>query len=142
MTRASVRHLGFALLATLLLSCASSPDSRIEENQELFDSYPPEVQARLSEGKVAVGDNEDRVYMALGDPNETTVQVTEQGETLMWGYTKSRPGFSIGIGGGGGGYRTGGAGGGVSMGSGPRKDYTAIIDFREGIVTRIRFFTQ
>jgi len=57
----------------------------------------------------------------------------------MWGYTRSRPGLSIGVGGGSFGGSTG-MGGGVGMGSGPRKDYVAIIEFREGRVTNARYF--
>ena len=33
-----------------------------------------------------------------------------------------------------------GVGGGVGMGSGPTRDYTAIIEFREGKVTYSRYF--
>ena len=57
----------------------------------------------------------------------------------MWGYIRSRPGISIGLGGGsfsGG----GGVGGGVGMGTGPTRNYTAIIEFRGGKVTNARFF--
>ena len=77
--------------------------------------------------------------MALGDPDETSTEIGEGGDTLMWGYTRSRPGISIGLGGGSvGGGRS--MGGGVGMGSGPKKDYTAIIEFREGKVTNARYF--
>lgn len=57
----------------------------------------------------------------------------------MWGYTRSRPGISVGLGGGS--YGGGSAvGGGVGMGSGPRRDYTTIVEFREGKVTSARYF--
>lgn len=77
--------------------------------------------------------------MALGKPDETSTEVEESGETLMWGYTKSHPGASVGIGGGsfGGGV---GMGGGVGVGSGAKKDYVAIIEFHEGKVTKARYF--
>jgi hypothetical protein len=141
LVRRTIQGAACALFAALLLGCASTPDSRIAESQELFDTYSAEVQARLRAGTVAVGDTEDMVYMALGDPDETSLAVEDDGETRMWGYTKSRPGFSIGIGGGNMGYG-GGMGGGASMGSGPKRNYTAIIEFREGLVTRARYFTQ
>jgi hypothetical protein len=93
----------------------------------------------LRMGKVDLGYDQDMVRIALGDPDETSTEVGENGETLMWGYTRSRPGVSIGLGGGsfGGGS---GMGGGVGMGSGPKKDYVAIIEFQEDKVTNARYF--
>ena len=130
-----------ALVLALGGGCASTPESRIEENQTLFDGYPPDVQDKIREGRVDVGFDEDMVRMALGDPDETSTEVDAEGETLRWAYTRSRPGMSVGIGGGnyGGGF---GMGGGVGVGSGPRRDYLAIIDFREGRVSKVRFFDQ
>lgn len=128
-----------ASVVILTLACASTPDSRITENQSLFDSYSEELQANLRMGKVAVGYDEEMVRIALGEPDETSIEVDETGETLSWGYTRSRPGFSVGLGGGSYGGRTG-MGVGVGMGSGPKRDYTAIIEFREGKVTSARYF--
>ena len=126
-------------IIALTLACASTPDSRISENQPLFDGYSKEVQSNLRMGKVDIGYDEQMVQMALGEPDETSVEMSETGETVMWGYTRSRPGISVGLGGGsfGGG---GGMGGGASMGTGPRRDYTAIIEFRGGKVTNARYF--
>ena len=131
--------LAIALAVFLTLACASTPDSRISKKQPLFDSYSEDVQSNLRMGKVAVGYDEDMVRMALGKPDETSVETTDAGETIMWGYTRSRPGISVGLGAGSFGGSTG-VGGGVSMGSGPKKDYTAIIEFREGKVTSARYF--
>lgn len=128
-----------SVIAIAALSCASTPEKRIEENQTLFDSYSAEVQANLRLGKVDVGYDEDQVQMALGEPDETSTELAEDGETLIWGYTRSRPRVSIGLGGGsfGGG---GGLGGGIGLGSGGRREYTAIVEFREGKVIRVRYF--
>jgi hypothetical protein len=126
-------------LVILSLACASTPDSRIKKQQSLFDGYARDVQVNLRMGKVDLGYDQDMVRIALGDPDETSTEVGEDGETLMWGYTRSRPGVSIGLGGGsfGGGS---GMGGGVGMGSGPKKDYVAIIEFQEDKVTNARYF--
>ena len=121
------------------LACASTPDSRIKENQALFETYPDEVQSNVRQGKVALGYDEDMVRMAMGVPNEQSTETDANGETLMWGYTRSRPGLSIGVGGGSYGGR-GGMGGGVGMGSGAKTDYVAVIEFREGRVTKVRRF--
>lgn len=138
--RSSVRLLVLGVLGGVALACASTPGDRIEKQQALFDSYPPDVQQNLRNGIVAPGYDEAMVRIALGDPDETFTELSPAGETVHWGYTKSRPGLSIGIGGGG--YGGGGFGGGagVGMGSGPRKDYTAIVDFRGGRVARVQYF--
>jgi hypothetical protein len=133
--------LSFALVLALTAGCASTPESRIEENQTLFDGYPPDVQEKIRAGKVDIGFDEDMVRMALGDPDETSTDLDADGETLRWAYTRSRPGVSVGVGGGnyGGGF---GMGGGVGVGSGPRKDYLAVIEFRDGVVSKVRFFDE
>ncbi len=128
-----------ASVASMMLACASTPESRIKKKQKLFDSYPVEVQSKIRLGKVDLGYDEEMVRMALGNPQEKSTETDESGETLMWGYTKSSPGISVGLGGGsyGGGSSMGG---GVGMGSGPKKNYTAIIEFREAKVTSARYF--
>ena len=128
-----------ASVALLTLGCASTPDSRIEQNQALFDTYPVEVQSNIRLGKVALGYDEAMVRMAMSDPDETSTEVNDSGETVMWGYTRSRPGISVGVGGGSYGGRTG-TRGGVAMGSGPKREYVAIVEFRTGKVTSVRHF--
>ncbi len=126
-------------LAVAALACASTPAKRIEENQSLFDGYSAEIQANLRVGKVDVGYDEEMVHMALGEPDQTSTELAEDGETLFWGYTRSRPRVSVGLGGGSFGGR-GGMGGGLGVGSGGGREYTAIVEFREGRVTRVRYF--
>lgn len=128
-----------ASILVLTIACASTPASRISKKQALFDGYPIEVQSNLRQGRVDVGYDEDMVRMALGNPDETSVEVREDGETVMWGYTRSRPGISVGLGGGSFGGSTA-VGGGIGMGSAPRRDYTAIIEFRAAKVTSARYF--
>ena len=128
-----------ASIALLTLGCASTPDSRIKQSQALFDTYPVEVQSNIRIGKVVLGYDQAMVRMAMGDPDEISTEVDESGETLMWGYTRSRPGLSVGLGGGSYGGRTG-MGGGVAMGSGPKREYVAIVEFRTGKVTSVRHF--
>jgi len=127
------------LIAALTLACASTPESRIEKNQALFDSYPAEVQEHVRSGRIAVGYDQEMVRMALGEPDETSRGLDQEGETVIWGYTRSRPGVSIGLGGGSYGG-SGGLGGGVGLGSGGRKSYTAIVEFRDGKVSKARYF--
>jgi hypothetical protein len=134
-------RLAALMMGLIALACASTPTSRIEDEQTLFDTYPTDVQEKIRAGQVDLGFDPQMVRMAMGDPDETSTETTEDGETLMWGYTRSRPGVSVGIGGGsfGGG---GGLGGGVGMGSGSSRDYVAIIEFRDGRVTKVRDFDR
>lgn len=136
----SLSRVAVVLGATLLVvGCASTPDSRIKKNQETFNTYSVEIQSNIRVGKVGLGYDEEMVRMALGKPNEKSTAVDEDGETVSWGYTKSSPGFSIGVGGGSYGGSSG-MGGGVGMGSGSKSKYTAIIEFRAGKVTSARYF--
>jgi len=144
MTRDSSRPglITLASIGLLTLACASTPESRIDENRSLFDSYPAEVKANIRQGRVDLGYDEGMVRMALGNPDEVFTDTDEYGDTLMWGYVRSTPGISVGLGGGSYVGRGGSLGGGVGLGTGPRRDYTAIIEFREGKVTRVREFGE
>jgi hypothetical protein len=136
---AFIRLCVIASLLALALACASTPASRIKEDQALFDSFPAAARSKIREGKIELGYDQDMVRLALGEPDDTSTEIGENGETLMWGYTRSRPGISIGLGGGSFGGNTA-MGGGVGMGSGPRKDYVTIIEFRENRVANARYF--
>jgi hypothetical protein len=127
-------------LGLIAAFACSTREGRIQEEQSLFESYPPEVQERIRDGKVALGDTEEMVRMTLGKPNETSLVSDEEGEFIQWAYTTSRPAIGVGIGGGNIGYGGGGVGGGVRVGSPARTDYRAIVEFQNGLVTRIRSF--
>ena len=127
----------FTLCIVIFLSC-STPDSRIRKNQELFDTYPPDVQDSIREGKVKIGFTEDMVRMALGNPNETAVNVTKEGEVHVWAYTKSTTGGGVSVGRSSLGRTRVGVG--VSMGRAPQKKYTAIVEFGNGRVSKVTYF--
>lgn len=129
---------GFVFCIVILLSC-STPDSRIRKNQELFDSYPAGVQENIRAGKVDVGYTEDMVRMALGDPNETAVNKTAQGEVHIWAYTKSSPGGGVSVGRSvaSGRTRTGVS---VGMGRSSQTRYKAVVEFRKGRVSKITVY--
>jgi outer membrane protein assembly factor BamE (lipoprotein component of BamABCDE complex) len=127
----------FTLCFVIFLSC-STPDSRIRKNQELFDSYPAEVQKNIRAGKVEVGYTEDMVRMALGDPNETAVNKTAEGEVHVWAYTKSTPGGGVSVGRSTRGRTSVGVG--VSVGRPSQKKYAAIVEFRNGRVSKVTYF--
>jgi len=76
-----------ALVSVLLLSSCATPDARIKRHQDLFDTFPPDVQERVREGKIDLGDTEDMVFIALGKPDREFTRRTAAGERTVWSYT-------------------------------------------------------
>lgn len=81
-----------ACVGVLLMvsGCVSTPASRIRKNPELFSSFPPEVQAKVQQGRVEVGFTRDMVRLALGLPHRIYTRVTEAGQVEIWVYTSYR----------------------------------------------------
>jgi len=127
-----------ALLAvvSIALGACSTTGSRIADQQDLFDSYPPEVQQNIRNGVIEIGYSRDMVHMALGEPNRKVEMQTEEGMTEVWNYRKSVPGFSIGMGSGS--YIGSGVGVGssVRVGEPARSEDLAAVEFSRGLVSR------
>ncbi len=100
-----------SLFLLLLAGCVTTPAERINRNPSLFASWPPSVQDAVRAGKISIGFTPEQVQMALGNPDRTIVQTTAQGASEIWIYHSHRPRISVGIGvvGGGGSTRVGGA---------------------------------
>ncbi|HTT55727.1 MAG TPA: hypothetical protein VMF63_01350 [Opitutaceae bacterium] len=94
------------LLVLLLAGCVSSPAGRIAQNRPAFDSWPPQVQALVQSGRIAVGFSAEQVRMALGEPDRITLRTTAAGTDEIWTYHGHRPRFSLGVGVAGGGGST------------------------------------
>jgi hypothetical protein len=60
-------------IAAVALMACNTTGSRISRQQELFDSYPPEVQENIRNGVVEVGYTPEMVVMAIGEPDEKAV---------------------------------------------------------------------
>lgn len=85
--RAGWRRLLPLLAAAALLSgCASTPEKRIRQNPELFDSFPAEVQENLRSGRVEIGYTPEMVYFALGAPDRRVTRRTADEEREVWHY--------------------------------------------------------
>jgi hypothetical protein len=126
-----------AVAAIALVAC-STTDSRISGRQELFDSYPPEVQQNIRNGIIEVGYTREMVVMALGEPDQKVEAQPEHEIAEVWTYRKSKPGFGIGMGTGsyvGSGV---GVGTGVTMGEPARKEDRAVVEFSGGRVKRFQ----
>lgn len=74
-----------AALGILLAGC-NTFKARARERSETFDQLPPEEQQRLQRGAISVGDNQDMVYIALGQPDERRDVTTADGTQSVWIY--------------------------------------------------------
>lgn len=82
----------YSLLLTwflVVVAGCSSPAYRISKNQALFDSFPPDVQANVRQGKVDIGYTKGMVDLALGRPDREYTRRTAVGVTEIWSYTSS-----------------------------------------------------
>jgi hypothetical protein len=131
--RAALIALGVAALA----GC-STINSRIEASQELFDSYPPEVQEKIRAGDIAVGFTPEMVEMAWGEPYRKDQVTGEDFYAEVWTWSRNIPGVGIGMGSGG--YYGGnvGIGTGVVVGEGARREDRSQVEFRNGKVVTFR----
>ncbi|MBN1268577.1 MAG: hypothetical protein JXB04_03240 [Kiritimatiellae bacterium] len=78
---------GLLILAAVVLAGCSTPDYRIKQNPDLYNSFPPEVQERVRGGNIGIGYTRDMVFIALGKPNREYVRTTADGTTEVWSYT-------------------------------------------------------
>lgn len=117
--------------------CSSSPSSRIKANQDLFNSYPADVQQHIRKGEVAIGFTVDQTRMAFGEPTQKNTVTTQSGAREVWLYRKSSPSVSIGFGLGLGAIRAPfgiGTGLGVSVPVGKRGDSMRVIFENDAVV--------
>jgi len=75
------------ILVAVVLSGCATPDARIRRNQELFETFSPDVQARIRAGQVDIGFTPEMATMALGEPDRTYTRRTATGIYTVWSYT-------------------------------------------------------
>ena len=83
----AIKFLLPVLAVVLLASCASTPESRIQKNPDLFNSFPPEAQEKIKKGDVEIGFTQDMVLMAKDKPDRKYNRRTAGGETEVWSYS-------------------------------------------------------
>ena len=71
-----------AVVAALCLSSCSATKRRINDNEELFNSYSPAIQASIKSNRIQRGFDSTQVWMALGNADRTESRA--DGET--WFY--------------------------------------------------------
>ena len=92
----------FVLLAAtiaLLMAGCQTPQDRISANRDAFTTYPPDVQAKIQAGLVAVGFTADQVLMARGNPDKKMLRETPNGTEEDWWYGDHRTRIGFGVGG-------------------------------------------
>ncbi len=77
-----MQRIALALALVALVACGG-PKARIKDNQAVYDTYPPEVQAMIKSGQIGQGYDQTQVYMALGKPEKKEMR----GDQEMWLYT-------------------------------------------------------
>jgi outer membrane protein assembly factor BamE (lipoprotein component of BamABCDE complex) len=77
-----VKRIALPLLLAALAACGG-PKARIKDNQAIYDTYPPEVQAMIKSGQIAPGFDQTQVYMALGKPEKKEMSNGQE----SWLYT-------------------------------------------------------
>ena len=81
------------LCVFLIAGCMSTQqiiDKRIERQQDLFDTFSPEVQTKIRGGHIDIGFSMEMVRMAWGDPDYIHTRRTKSGTSTIWTYTKTK----------------------------------------------------
>lgn len=96
-----VRLVGIIALIALLGAC-STVESRIAAHKAAFDASPPDIQAKIREGKADVGFTREQAAMALGRPDHVYTRKTSGTEREVWVYGEAEGvahfGFAYGMG--------------------------------------------
>lgn len=90
-----------AAASTFLAGCATL-DSRISRNQEIFDTFAPDVKRKIEAGEIARGFTRPMVQIAWGDPSDTIRREDTDGASETWVYRgyRQRHTTTFGLGGG------------------------------------------
>lgn len=133
-----------SLLAGLaiLSGCSSYPTDRIASHQADFNSWPPEVQARLRAGRIAQGDTQEQVFIALGEPNAKAVNNYSGTVVEVWTYRHVAARLSFAVGGGSYNGSTAVAGGASANGIPLGQDIFGQVIFTNGRVTQAHITTR
>jgi hypothetical protein len=128
----TIRPLLGAFLLVLAASCAT-PESRVQKNQAVFNTWPADVQQKVRAGKIELGFTPAMVRVALGEPARVTTRTTGEGVAEGWIYADKSPTFSVGLGFGSARGSSAFAGG-VAVGDTFRDNEAFRVIFRDGRV--------
>jgi len=130
------------IAAGLLAGCQSFPTDRIAAHQAEYNSWPPEVQAKVRAGQVDVGYTQEQVFIALGQPTAKTQAGVPGNLTEVWIYHRRAARFGFAVGGASFG-RGGGVAGGASVnGLKLGVDTDGQVVFTNGLLTSVNIFSR
>jgi hypothetical protein len=82
-----LRCLVLGVVLALAVGGCATPAARIKRNPDLFAGFPPEIQAAVREGQIALGYTREMVYIALGKPAREYDREDTDGVAEVWAYT-------------------------------------------------------
>ena len=71
---------------TLILTSCSTPQTRISEHPDLYQSLSPRVQALVSQGQIRIEMSRTAVWLAWGSPDRKIIGNMGGGPTETWLY--------------------------------------------------------
>ena len=85
------RFLSWALLTTtaagtLFFAGCSTPQSRISNHPDLYNSLPPRHRELVAQGRIAPGMSRDAVWLAWGNPGQKVTGFARGNATESWIY--------------------------------------------------------
>ncbi|MFI5357117.1 MAG: hypothetical protein ACHQ4G_07265 [Opitutales bacterium] len=138
-----MKTLGLRIIAVLGLALAGCAglESRVQEKQAEFATWPAAVQTAVRAGKIDLGFTTGQVYVALGNPDRIFVRQTAESVEDVWAYFSRKPGFSMSAGMATGGY-AGVSGAAVYERRDDRLDEADRVIFKGGKVVAIEQRTR
>jgi hypothetical protein len=79
-------RLGLATAAIVLTNC-STPQTRISEHPDLYQTISPRDQALVNQGQIRIGMSRPAVWLAWGSPDRRIIANMGGGTTETWVYT-------------------------------------------------------
>ncbi len=83
--------IAFGLLFSGCMTDAELRAERINNNPALYAQLDPATQSRVSQGLIAIGDTQQAVWLALGEPGRRTSDTTAAGSVEVWQYMTDIP---------------------------------------------------
>ena len=74
----------------LALAGCATPARRIQQNPQLFASFPAEVQQNVRQGRIELGYTQDMVLIALGQPDRVYARASVGHTNAVWSYVSAR----------------------------------------------------
>lgn len=91
--------LGASVCTLFFVSCASTPQKRIEKHPVSYSKLSTEEKAKVEQGRIEQGMSKDAVFLAFGKPGRVSYGSKDGQEYEQWDYVGSEPIFTHNIGG-------------------------------------------